>query len=45
MSQVPMIAPLGCSLMEVHRLKKMKKIEEKKVEEEVEKKLRKIGKS
>ena len=30
MSQVPMIAPLGCSLMEVHRFeKKLKKVEEK----------------
>ena len=33
MSQVPLIAPLECSLMEVHRLKK--------VEEKVEKKLKK----
>jgi len=42
MSQVPMITPLGCSLMEVHRFeKKLKKVEEKKVEKKVKKVLKK----
>ena len=42
MSQVPMIAPLGCSLMEVHRFEK--KVEDKKLKQIEEKKLNKIEK-